>query len=89
MDSRQQLRSAACAAETQLTDEYSGDFEDDGGETFVLDEFHLESGRIMHRVPVRFKTWGTLNDTRDNVLVVCHALTGNGACDWPAIELSP
>ena len=89
MGSRQQLGSAACAAETQLTDEYSGDFEDDGGETFVLDEFHLESGRIMHRLPIRFKTWGTLNDTRDNVLVICHALTGNGACGWPAVELSP
>jgi hypothetical protein len=85
---RQQARStvgeaAGDAAGMQLRDEYSANFEDDGGETFVLDVFQLESGRIMHRVPVRFKTWGTLNGRRDNVLVVCHALTGNGASSHP------
>lgn len=73
---RQQI--AAGGAAQQLRDEYNADFEDDGGETFVLDKFQLESGRLMHRVPIRFKSWGTLNGTRDNVLVVCHALTGNG-----------
>ena len=75
---RARQQSAAGAAAQQLRDEYTANFEDDGGETFVLDKFQLESGRLMHRVPIRFKTWGKLNGTRDNVLVVCHALTGNG-----------
>jgi homoserine O-acetyltransferase len=44
-----------------------------------MDELQLESGRLLHRVPVRYKTWGALNAAGDNVLVVCHALTGNGA----------
>ena len=70
---------AAAAAANGMQDEYSANMEDDGGTTFVLDEFVLESGRLMHRVPIRFKTWGVLNEAADNCLVVCHALTGNGA----------
>jgi hypothetical protein len=31
------------------------------------------------QVPIRYRTWGSLNETKDNVLVICHALTGNGA----------
>jgi homoserine O-acetyltransferase len=32
---------------------------------------------------VAYKTWGTLNKKRDNVLVLCHALTGSSdAEDW-------
>jgi hypothetical protein len=61
-----------------MQDEY-GDMEEDGGETWIKDELELESGRLLHRVPVRYKTWGALNAAGDNVLVVCHALTGNGA----------
>lgn len=70
---------AGAAAANGMQDEYSANMEDDGGTTFILDEFVLESGRLMHRVPIRFKTWGVLNEAADNCLVVCHALTGNGA----------
>lgn len=37
----------------------------------------------LTNVPVAFKTWGRLADTRDNALVVCHALTGSADVeDW-------
>ncbi|KJE89257.1 homoserine O-acetyltransferase [Capsaspora owczarzaki ATCC 30864] len=43
----------------------------------VFDEFTLECGRVLRNVEVGFRTWGTLNPTRDNAIVVCHALTGH------------
>ncbi|KAH7084122.1 homoserine O-acetyltransferase [Paraphoma chrysanthemicola] len=50
---------------------------------FVRPSFALESGITLIDVPVAYSTWGTLNETRDNVLVVCHALTGSSdALDW-------
>lgn len=30
---------------------------------------------------VRYKTWGQLNAAKDNVMVVCHALSGNASLD--------
>lgn len=46
--------------------------------------FTLESGVTLINVPVAFKTWGRLTPgTRDNALVVCHALTGSADVeDW-------
>ena len=45
--------------------------------------FTLESGSVLRDVPVAFKTWGKLNDTRDNVMVICHAFTGSADVeDW-------
>ncbi|AMD19531.1 HCL620Wp [Eremothecium sinecaudum] len=39
----------------------------------------LESGIEVRNVAVAYKSWGSLNETKDNVVVVCHGLTG--ACD--------
>ena len=39
------------------------------------------AGVTLHDVQLRYRTWGELNAERDNVLVVCHALTGNAALD--------
>jgi homoserine O-acetyltransferase len=37
----------------------------------------------LKQVPVAYSTWGVLNETHDNVLVVCHALTGSSdVSDW-------
>lgn len=47
----------------------------------VLPELRLESGRTLRLAPVAYRTWGTLRPTRDNAVVVCHALTGDTAAD--------
>lgn len=56
-------------------------------EIFVLPSFTLECGETLRDVPVAYKTWGKLNDRRDNVMVICHAFTGSSDvedwCVWP------
>ncbi|KAI1492083.1 homoserine O-acetyltransferase [Biscogniauxia mediterranea] len=49
----------------------------------VIPRLELDSGEVLEQCPIAYKTWGVLNDTRDNVLVVCHALTGSSdVSDW-------
>jgi len=38
---------------------------------------YLESGRILEPYDITYETYGTLNDDKSNVVVVCHALTGS------------
>ena len=53
---------------------------DASGDTYVVDNFTLESGVVLPQAQLRYQTYGTLDETtRDNVLVVCHALTGNAS----------
>ncbi|KAL2004049.1 hypothetical protein VTN02DRAFT_847 [Thermoascus thermophilus] len=57
-----------------------------------ISSFTLESGEELCSFPVAFKTWGVLNAEADNVLVVCHALSGSSDIeDWwrPAIGKGP
>ena len=61
----------------EMKDEY-GELTSEG-ETFVKHDFVLENGFVFPFVQLRYQTYGTLNDARDNVLVVCHALTGNAS----------
>ncbi|KAJ7615794.1 Alpha/Beta hydrolase protein [Mycena rosella] len=50
---------------------------------FVVPSFTLECGRELRDVPVAYKTWGTLNSARDNVMIICHAFTGSADVeDW-------
>ncbi|KAJ6582774.1 homoserine O-acetyltransferase [Mycena sp. CBHHK59/15] len=50
---------------------------------FVVPSFTLECGRELKDVPVAYKTWGTLNSSRDNVMIICHAFTGSADVeDW-------
>ena len=37
----------------------------------------LESGRHLRDVRIAYETYGTLSDARDNVILVCHALSGD------------
>ncbi|PWN87555.1 homoserine O-acetyltransferase [Acaromyces ingoldii] len=62
------------------------------GQSYVLlPTFTLESGVILHDVPLAYKTWGKLDpSTKDNALVVCHALTGSADVeDWWGPLLGP
>lgn len=43
--------------------------------------FVTESGFEFPDPVMAYKTWGELNKTRDNVILICHALTGNAAAD--------
>src|SRR5262245_27611354 len=57
---------------------YEGDFD------FAEDRpFQLFSGGKLQPVRLRYAIYGKLNERRDNVILVCHALTGSARVgDW-------
>ncbi|KAG7355123.1 homoserine O-acetyltransferase [Nitzschia inconspicua] len=63
--------------EEEMKDEY-GEMTDDG-ESFVQQNFVLENNVVLPRAELRYQTYGKLNEAKDNVVVVCHALTGNAS----------
>ena len=45
--------------------------------------FPLECGEVLSELDIAYCTYGTLNQKKDNVVWVCHALTANAdAADW-------
>ena len=57
-------------------------------EILTVPSFELECGRVLRDVPVAYKTWGKLNETKDNVMVICHAFTGSADVeDWCVLFL--
>ncbi len=44
-------------------------------------ELPLELGGALREVRVAYRTWGTLDASRSNAVVVCHALTGSADAD--------
>lgn len=46
-------------------------------EYFTIDRLELESGEIVAPVILAYETWGQLNDTCSNAVLICHALTGD------------
>lgn len=43
--------------------------------------FVTEAGFRFDEPDVAYKTWGSLNKEKDNVVLICHALTGHAAAD--------
>lgn len=52
--------------------------------TLQLQEpFQLENGKVLPGLTITYHTYGKLNDAKDNVVWVCHALTANSdVFDW-------
>ncbi|KAF5390437.1 hypothetical protein D9757_005216 [Collybiopsis confluens] len=51
--------------------------------SIIVPRFTLECSAELREVPVAYKTWGTLNEARDNVMIICHAFTGSAdVSDW-------
>jgi len=62
----------------EMKDEY-GDLKAEG-KIFLERNYELEDGSILPEAQLCYQTYGKLNEeTRDNVIVVCHALTGNAS----------
>ena len=61
----------------EMKDEY-GEMTADG-ESYIEKGFVLENSAILPEAELRYQTYGQLNDAKDNVIVVCHALTGNAS----------
>ena len=52
-------------------------------DTAIIPSFTLECGQVLCDVPIAYKTWGRLNDSKDNVMIICHAFTGSADVqDW-------
>ncbi|BFZ62199.1 hypothetical protein YB2330_003282 [Saitoella coloradoensis] len=52
-------------------------------EVALIPEYALESGVTLTNFPVAYKTWGKLSENADNVMIICHALTGSADVeDW-------
>jgi homoserine O-acetyltransferase/O-succinyltransferase len=49
----------------------------------IIPSFTLESGVTLYNVPLAYTARGHLSPGRDNVMVICHALTGSAdVSDW-------
>jgi hypothetical protein len=68
---------AATPQQQEMKDEY-GEMTADG-DSFVKLDFVLENKSILPQAQLRYQTYGQLNEAKDNVVVVCHALTGNAS----------
>lgn len=49
-----------------------------------LGPFDFESGGHLPHVRIAYETWGTLNESKDNAVLVLHALTGDSHVAGPA-----
>ncbi|CVL06465.1 probable homoserine O-acetyltransferase [Fusarium mangiferae] len=61
-----------------------------GREIMTVPNFTLESGVEMRNVPVAYMSWGKLAPKANNVMIICHALSGSAdVSDWWGPLLGP
>ena len=64
-----------------------------GGRKFhsVVDgrSFQLACGQPLHKVDLAYETWGRLNDSASNAVLICHALTGDSHAAGRAVDGHP
>lgn len=49
----------------------------------INNSFTTDSGFPFESTEIAYHCWGSLNESKDNVILICHALTGNSdAQDW-------
>lgn len=59
-------------------------------DSVVVPCFEFEDGSILQDVEAVYSSWGELNEEGDNVILVCHTLTGNtDVADWWGGLLGP
>ena len=61
---------------------------DPGARQFIkIGDLTLESGEVLPDITIAYQTWGELNQSRDNAILVNHALTGWSDVPgwWPSI----
>src|SRR5580693_5874402 len=49
----------------------------------------LDCGRTLHPVRIAYEAYGTLSPARDNVILVCHALSGDAHAAGYALTPPP
>jgi homoserine O-acetyltransferase len=51
------------------------------------DPVTLESGSVLPKVTVAYRTWGDIENAKHRAILICHALTGSADVDawWPGI----
>lgn len=83
------LRSSAIQKKLWIQKKYSNFATQNAKSTTQMNTFHsptpfpLESGESLPELDIAYHTFGTLNERKDNVVWVCHALTANSDVqDW-------
>ncbi len=53
----------------------------------IQQDFPLECGSVLKGVEIAYHTWGELNENKNNVIWICHALTANSDAEdwWPGM----
>ena len=55
-----------------------------------ISDFHLEEGGVLKNASIVYHSWGSLNRSGDNVIVVCHSLTSDSdAARWWSSLIGP